>query len=285
MLKGSGGKAASSFIKMSKKGSIVSVCKEHYLRDDIPCGFEICHLCLGKNDKCNLPLPPTMAYKSDFSIHPHFLIPDSNIFLHQMDVLEQCSDFAFLIILQTVWDEVKHRHPKQHNRLKLLMESRKHFYLFSNEHHKDTYVTRLAGETPNDRNDRAIRVAAAWYQTHLQHLHIDSVNIVLLTDDTANRLKAETENFLLASSLQNYLQHMHPASKYAMFLDMVYVQSENNLHASNNSSNDQESVQGSIHFEPHLSRETCLDGIARGKFYRSTLFTSIYNVYEGSAII
>lgn len=34
--------------------------------------------------------------------------------------------------------------------------------MFTNEHFKGTFVERLSGESPNDRNDRAIRVAAKW---------------------------------------------------------------------------------------------------------------------------
>ena len=34
------------------------------------------------------------------------------------------------------------------------------FYVFSNEHHKETYVEREKDEFSNDRNDRAIRVSA-----------------------------------------------------------------------------------------------------------------------------
>ena len=32
---------------------------------------------------------------------------------------------------------------------------------------RETYVKQEAGESPNDRNDRAIRVAAAWYTARL----------------------------------------------------------------------------------------------------------------------
>jgi exosome complex exonuclease DIS3/RRP44 len=34
--------------------------------------------------------------------------------------------------------------------------------VFSNEHHRLTYIERQPQETPNDRNDRAIRVASRW---------------------------------------------------------------------------------------------------------------------------
>lgn len=37
------------------------------------------------------------------------------------------------------------------------------WYVFVNEHRKETWIERQAGETSNDRNDRAIRVATTWY--------------------------------------------------------------------------------------------------------------------------
>ena len=48
----------------------------------------------------------------------------------------------------------------------------------------------LPGESPNDRNDRAIRRAAKWYAEHLAG---KGINVVLLSDDADNRAKAEGE--------------------------------------------------------------------------------------------
>jgi PIN domain len=51
---------------------------------------------------------------------------------------------------------------------------------------RETYVQHEAGESPNDRNDRAIRVAAAWYQARLP-----PGRVLLLTNDADNRRKAQ----------------------------------------------------------------------------------------------
>lgn len=50
----------------------------------------------------------------------------------------------------------------------------------------------------NDRNDRAIRVAVKWYNTHLNF--DDKVKIVLLTDDVENRTRATEEGLFVVSS-------------------------------------------------------------------------------------
>lgn len=50
---------------------------------------------------------------------------------------------------------------------------------------QDTYVVQDKDETPNDRNDRAIRTAAQWYMQR-----VPGKEIVLLTGDADNRNKA-----------------------------------------------------------------------------------------------
>lgn len=75
--------------------------------------------------------------------------------------------------------------------------------------YRDTYVARKAGETVNDRNDRAIRIATAWYGSHLAASQPKSkkqhVSIVLLTDDAANCQKAKAEGLIACSGR---LRHM-----------------------------------------------------------------------------
>jgi exosome complex exonuclease DIS3/RRP44 len=56
----------------------------------------------------------------------------------------------------------------------------------------------LRRESPNDRNDRAIRVAAQWYQNHIK-----GKQIILLTEDVANRDKAVGMG-LQAMSMEQY---------------------------------------------------------------------------------
>lgn len=89
---------------------------------------------------------------------------------------------------------------------------------------RNTFVLRKAGESPNDRNDRAIRKIVQFYNEHLKQqskwdkwllhtlhkrvrlIHCDDmhhfsllVSIVLLTDDVANRDLARQEGLLAYS--------------------------------------------------------------------------------------
>lgn len=57
---------------------------------------------------------------------------------------------------------------------------------------RETFVEREQGESANDRNDRAIRVAAKWYTEHLNKSTSGAeLKVVMLTNDRANKEKAE----------------------------------------------------------------------------------------------
>lgn len=65
-------------------------------------------------------------------------------------------------------------------------------------------MERIGGEKPNDRNDRAIRVAAAWYENHLSQSQKDlnpdqRLRVVILTEDAANRDLAKRDGILACS--------------------------------------------------------------------------------------
>lgn len=59
-------------------------------------------------------------------------------------------------------------------------------------------------ETVNDRNDRAIRKAVSWYESHISESQKarsknDRVRVLLLTEDAANRDKAINEGLIAAT--------------------------------------------------------------------------------------
>jgi hypothetical protein len=60
--------------------------------------------------------------------------------------------------------QVKARNAAAYQRLRAMCaDPAKRFFVFANENHKDTAVESREGESANDRNDRALRTAAAWY--------------------------------------------------------------------------------------------------------------------------
>lgn len=64
---------------------------------------------------------------------------------------------------------------------------------------RETFIEREPGESANDRNDRAIRVAAKWYSEHFKGCQSDGeeLRVVLLTNDLGNKQKAEENNLLV----------------------------------------------------------------------------------------
>jgi len=70
------------FMKKTKKGKILKIVREHYLRDDISCGSEHCENCEHEVRGPSLAANPTN--NSQVFNTPHYIIPDTNVVLHQV---------------------------------------------------------------------------------------------------------------------------------------------------------------------------------------------------------
>ena len=93
----------------------------------------------------------------------HWIVIDTNVALHQIDLISSPSFPAPLLVPQTVMDEVRHRSLPLYNRLKTLLDEDfeganaslgKRGCIVWNEACEETYLVREKGESPNDRNDR-----------------------------------------------------------------------------------------------------------------------------------
>lgn len=131
----------------------------------------------------------------------HYLVPDTNVFLHCMDAVEHRAAFHDVVVLQTVLEELRHRSLPLYGRLRALAAAgaggAKRFYVFHNEFRRDTHVRRRPGESSNDRNDRAVRAACAWYRAHLAAATAAAAArcpaVVMLSDDRDNLRRARAE--------------------------------------------------------------------------------------------
>lgn len=239
------------------------IVREHYLRDDIHCGSKSCDKCPYKTRHVILDSDDSSAESSKIMGH-YYLLLDTNIILDQIDILEE-SIIRNVIILQTVLEEVKHRSSTVYKKLKdIISNTQRRFYVFVNEHHKDTYIERNAGESANDRNDRAIRVATKWYNQHLNEGD-SSVKTVLLTDDAKNRELAETEG-ILAMSMEDYILSLDNAA----FLVDKLCKKTYTVEAG-----------GQEFFPCHLTPSEIHDGIKGGRFLQGTFQASRENFLEG----
>ncbi|TFK48126.1 RNB-domain-containing protein [Heliocybe sulcata] len=259
------------FFKKTARGKVIKVLRERYLRDDVGCGIQGCQACQGQGADV---LPP--AGEAGHTAYPsgHFVLPDTNVFLSQMDLLESPLLSPPLILLQTVLEEVRHRSLPLYNRLKALTKSDdKRVWVFYNEWRRETAIIREDNETPNDRNDRSIRRAAAWYQSHLP---ATSARVVLLTDDAANRRKAQAEG-ITVSSVRKYVEGTKDS---AQLLDLLA------------GGDDGEGIEPtravaarSALYEDYLPTATVLAGVKAGELYQGHFNANPYNYLEGSVSV
>ncbi|CAG8438807.1 8589_t:CDS:10 [Ambispora gerdemannii] len=246
------------FIKRTKKGNAVKVVQEHYLREDIWCSVESCSQC--SHTESILRVIPSNTKIVD---SPHFIVADTNLFMNQIDIIEHKS-IRNVIVLQTVYEEIRHLSLPIYNRLKaIISDTSRGFYVFSNEHHRETYTDRLKDESPNDRNDRAIRLAVKWYSTHLNR----TAKVLLLSDDVANREKAKKDG-LLAFSVRQYVEGM---VDFPELIDML-----------GNTADNQETKNKEFTYEEHLSSAHISNGLKNGSLYQGSLSISTHNYLEGS---
>uniref|UniRef100_A0A1A8NJF8 Exosome complex exonuclease RRP44 n=1 Tax=Nothobranchius rachovii TaxID=451742 RepID=A0A1A8NJF8_9TELE len=258
-----------TFVKKTRSGGVMKVVREHYLRDDIWCGSETCTEC--KQD--SPVLQKDACVESNLCSYPHYLVPDTNVVLHQIDVLEN-PVIRNVIILQTVLQEVRHRSAPVHKRLKdIIHEKEKHFYTFTNEHHRETFIERQPGESANDRNDRAIRVAVKWYSKHLQTLQSgpDGLKVVLLTNDLGNKQKAE-ENGMVAFKFEEYIKSLLANPE---LVDLLAL--------SNDDKN--EITSSKVLFPEHLPLSRIQVGIKSGSYLQGTFRASRDNYLEATVFV
>uniref|UniRef100_A0A673CP56 Exosome complex exonuclease RRP44 n=1 Tax=Sphaeramia orbicularis TaxID=375764 RepID=A0A673CP56_9TELE len=245
-----------TFVKKTRSGGVLKIVREHYLRDDIWCGSEVCTECKQESTV----LQRDTCIESNLCAYPHYLIPDTNVVLHQIDVLED-PVIRNVIILQTVLQEVRHRSAPVYKRIKdIIHEKEKHFYTFTNEHHRETFIEREPGESANDRNDRAIRVAATWYTQHLKTSEsaADGLKVVLLTNDQGNKQKA-AESGLLVFKCEEYIKNF--------------------FHFFN------EITSSKVLFPEHLPLSRIQAGIKSGSFLQGTFRASRDNYLEATVFV
>ena len=195
-----------SFVKKTRRGAILKVVREHYIRDDIWCGVTGCRQCKGE------PVLVPQAAEPNTSVpSPYLIVVDTNVVLHHPDFLENKA-IHDVIVPQSVQEEVKHRNQMAYTRLRQIIDQKdanKRFYVFLNKHHLKTY-SEQSSETPNNYNDRLIRLVCAFYQQHVNE-HVTNCNVMLLSDDRENREKSISEHGIVSLSTREYIHGLGEA--------------------------------------------------------------------------
>ncbi|KAJ8508878.1 hypothetical protein ONZ45_g8881 [Pleurotus djamor] len=294
------------FFKKTARGKVIKVLRERYLRTDVGCGVQYCSACSNLGTTSETPIPfaelPQFGDKTHAGYKDgHFVLPDTNIFLAQMDLLESPLFRAPLIVLQTVMEEVRHRSLPLYNRLRNLIHGEdKPVWVFYNEFRSETAVVREENETPNDRNDRGIRKATAWYNQHItancrgstssrptasqsiQNQTLPNVKVVLITDDVANRRKAEQEG-IPCTSLRRYVEQAKEATHLMDLLAATGADEEVDEGGKGKEVDhtDAEKARQTL-YDEHLPNSILMAGVKAGTLHQGHFNANQYNYLEGS---
>jgi len=259
------------FHRKTARGKVRAVVRETYQRDDVPCGCIACEACASFVEHGTPPpILDQHGTQNTYTRKKHYVVVDTNVILHQMDVLES-PVFTNVIIMQTVANEVRNHSMPLYNRLRtLLMDPDRRFWLFYNDFHQDTNVVRFADESPNDRNDRAIRQAAAYYTAHLRtHAlpgHADTT--VIVSEDVENVHKARVEG-LEACSVREYITGFQNAEQLSDLLSARTV-------------DENRAPRGSRVFDEYWPTPQLEAGYKAGTLHKGFFNANAYNFLEGA---
>ncbi|TIA81869.1 hypothetical protein E3P92_02083 [Wallemia ichthyophaga] len=252
-----------SYIKKSNKGNIIKFTQERYLRDDIPSGSLDDDLNPGQNPI----LSKSGITTSSLFNKPHYLLPDTNVLLSQLDLLD-LGGFKDVIILQTVLNEVKHRSLPLYSRLlSIINDHDNRFYVFYNEFFSETSNLNSSFSSPNDINDQSIRIAAAWYNNYLQHK-----DVILLSNDNENLNLAKKDN-IIASDILSYVKAL-PNSDQLI-----------DLFSTTQSSISTSSSSNSVLYPDYFPHSSLQAGIKSGHLFQGQFQANPFNYLEGSVKI
>ncbi|XP_071724421.1 exosome complex exonuclease RRP44 homolog A-like [Rutidosis leptorrhynchoides] len=240
------------FTKKTRHGKVQKQVREVYLRDDISCGATSCKSCDTS----------TARLSSSSTI----LVIDTNVVLNQIDLLENQA-IENVVVLTVVLDEVKNKNLSVYNRIRALCSNNlRKFFVFANEFHRDTYVKAMEKESPNDRNDRAIRVATKWYQSHLG----GGARVLLVTNDRENKRKA-AEDGINAETIESYVKSLGQLE----LLDLLVQPKQEDV-----TMEDLRPSKRKVVYKEHKPMSEITSGLHRGIYHQGKLRVNRYNPFE-----
>ncbi|BFZ57653.1 exosome catalytic subunit dis3 [Savitreella phatthalungensis] len=265
------------YVQRNRAAKIV---RQIYLRGDIPCHIASC------DTQRSLLAHATSAAGQQLSeapaeIRPYgmrYLLPDTNVFYHAIDVMEQSNCFRDVIVLQTVLDELRNKNMGLYERLRrLVQDNDKRFVVFYNEICAETHVHREANETINDRNDRSIVKSADWYNKLLLRSGGKQRSVLLLSDDAGVRSRCEHSDVDVQSA-ENFLRHFELGDRY---LDMLSSSTNEGIGLSR--ANSEQSPRRI--YPKHLGLSAVLNGVRSGLLYRAVISIDQRNNQQGTMAV
>ncbi|KOM40668.1 hypothetical protein LR48_Vigan04g086600 [Vigna angularis] len=127
----------------------------------------------------------------------------------------------------------------------------------------------MSGETKNDRNDRAIRVATQWYQNHLG----GAVKVLLITNDRENRRKASEEG-IFAETVESYVKSLGQPD----LLDLLVRPASEDVNMED--VEDHRPSKRKVIYSEHKPMSEITSGLHRGIYHQGKLRVNRYNPFE-----
>jgi len=199
-------------------------------------------------------------------LNPHLLILDLNVFLTQMDVIEDQAFGDNVVVLQTVRNEVRYKNLSIYSRIKNIPKHRK-FFFFINEFNMYTFKPRRRGETSEDYILNLTLEATKWYQNHVKK----TLQVILLVHDPKSKLKAQ-EAGLLCYTIEEYAQNLKGNS----IIDKVFKWEEKM---------ETDEPKSKQIYSNHLPLSVIQTGLKSGKYYQAKFQINRDNYLEGFVTI
>ena len=275
----------------TKRGKVRRILQEHYLRHDICCVSDLCTDCSVVNemdhddyigeedeeeDEEEFPHAQALPILDTLSRVPYkqrYVIPTADVVAQQMDILElsDCLALTNLIILESVWNQVKKNSLGKYNRLHALLKSNhRHIVVFANEHHEETYIHQI-----EKQGSFAIATCGNWYLNHLQH----QVDILLLANSVAevdklqkhvDQLTQDKREDVQTQRRTLHVQSIHhlveeEGEKYPKLHDLLAAESTTSALDNTTSST------ASSFYPAHLPMADLLVGVKARRYFQGTL--------------
>lgn len=134
-------------------------------------------------------------------------------------------------------------------------------------------MERTAGESPNDRNDRAIRTAARWLQEHiLKTPALTHIRVVLLSEDAENVRKARE----MGLEALGVLEYVSGVTSQPHLVDRVAKFGPSGAETADGSA-----ASTKLYYAEHVSAVALKRGVESGRYQQGTFHASRDNLNEG----
>jgi len=253
-------------IRKSRKGNVIAVSREHYLRDDLSCGSDLCRIC--KHPALGLATGRLGANQEAY------VIPDVSAVLDQTDViLSGIKPFKEVLFLETVINEVRLASAKVYARVKealTTMGSSANYAIFSNEHHRSTFVKRSDQTSASAYSEECILSAATWLDQHWKPIRRPAI---LVTDKDLLGKTLETVEIISVENLVRKYEGVEPQLR-----DLVQTRDEN-------SDVDMRDAKRPRLYPDYIPLADAQRKVKNGKLFQGVFNTNPFNRLEGTVKI